>query len=102
MLYVLSHSFNGFLISDIHAHICVFHSTRAQSVVRGPVFHWVGCKCNCTTMATEGCCVCECTCACIIHSILLGLGGAAHEHKSTIHAIIKVARGEGVLALYTG
>ncbi|XP_065889552.1 mitochondrial 2-oxoglutarate/malate carrier protein-like [Dysidea avara] len=31
-----------------------------------------------------------------------GLGGAAREHKSTIHATIKVARSEGVLALYTG
>lgn len=31
-----------------------------------------------------------------------GLGGAVREHKSTVHAIINILRGEGFLAIYTG
>ena len=43
-----------------------------------------------------------CAHVCFMHSVLLGLGGAVREHKSAIHAIITVARSEGMLALYTG
>lgn len=46
--------------------------------------------------------VCERAHVCFMHSVLLGLGGAVREHKSAIHAIITVARSEGMLALYTG
>lgn len=33
---------------------------------------------------------------------MLGMGGVVREHKSTVHAIINVVRGEGFLAIYTG